>query len=109
MKKRGVLRNWGYLLKNIAKTDKQIFLLIFACIPISILMPYLQAFLPRVVIEGLQNKMELQPYLLKILLIAAALAVTVLLEKTVKWLLEMKGQRQRGGYAKKNESTCNKG
>jgi len=100
MKKRGVLRNWGYLLKNIAETDKLLFLLIFACVPIAILMPYLQAFLPRAVIEGLQNKTELQSYLLKILLIAMALAVTVLLEQTVKWLLEMKGQDQRGRFSK---------
>lgn len=100
MKKRGVLRNWGYLLKNIAETDKLLFLLIFACVPIAILMPYLQAFLPRAVIEGLQNKTELQSYLLKILLIAMALAVTVLLEQTVKWLLEMNGQEQRGRFAK---------
>ena len=31
MKKRGILRNWGYLLKNIAETDKLLFCLCTDC------------------------------------------------------------------------------
>lgn len=108
MKKHGVINNSLYLFGNIWKESKLQFLLIFLLVPATILMPFLQAFLPKVVIDGLTQKLPIATYLQKVLLVGAGLAIAKMLLDLMNYFMEHEGQEMRHLYRLKRIITSAK-
>ena len=98
MKKHGVINNSLYLFGNIWKESKLQFLLIFLLVPATILMPFLQALLPKVVIDGLTQKLPIATYLQKVLLVGAGLAIAKMLLDLMNYFMNHEGGKIRHRY-----------
>ena len=69
-KERGLIKNSLYMLKNILKTDKILFSLMVLYIPVFVFSPLASAYLPRAVIESIQNNAGISVFIQNFLIIA---------------------------------------
>lgn len=91
-------QNMGYLLKNIARTDKWYLTFMILMVPVQIVVIALEAYIPKVVIGGIGQMATLQAYLWSIFypvlaLLAAKCVFVILYSQLVKG-----GANQRALY-----------
>ncbi|EMB25759.1 ABC transporter ATP-binding protein [Treponema denticola] len=79
-KERGLIKNSLYMLKNILKTDKILFSLMVLYIPVFVFSPLASAYLPRAVIESIQNNAGISVFIQNFLIIAFIVAALKALE-----------------------------
>ncbi|UTC67073.1 MULTISPECIES: ABC transporter ATP-binding protein [unclassified Treponema] len=95
LKERGLLKNSLYMTKNILKTDKILFFLMLLYIPVFVLSPFASAYLPRTVIESIQNKAGIFVFIQNFLIIALIVAILKALETFLTARLNCRGAYQR--------------
>lgn len=94
-KERGIIKNSLYMLKNILKTDKILFSLMVLYIPVFVFSPLASAYLPRAVIESIQNKAGISVFIQSFLIIAFIVAVLKALETFLNARFNCRGSYRR--------------
>lgn len=93
--KRGIIKNSLYLLKEIYKTDKILLFFIIVYVPISVLLPFVEAYLPRVIVNTLEEKSGLSVFLRNFFIIASAASLLTAIQRYVSLRLNFRGAHQR--------------
>lgn len=93
--KRGIVKNTAYLLKEIYKTDKILLFLMLLYVPVSVLLPFAEAYLPRVIVNTLEAKSSLSVFLRNFFIIASAASLLTVLQRYVSLRLNFRGAHQR--------------
>ena len=94
-KERGLIKNSLYMLKNILKTDKILFSLMVLYIPVFVFSPLASAYLPRAVIESIQNKAGIFVFIQNFLIIAFIVAALKALETFLNARFNCRGSYRR--------------
>lgn len=94
-KERGLIKNSLYMLKNIIKTDKILFSLMVLYIPVFVFSPLASAYLPRAVIESIQNKAGISVFIQNFLIIAFIVAALKALETFLTARFNCRGSYRR--------------
>lgn len=94
-KERGIIKNSLYMLKNILKTDKILFSLMVLYIPVFVFSPLASAYLPRAVIESIQNKAGISVFIQNFLIIAFIVAALKALEIFLNARFNCRGSYRR--------------
>ncbi len=104
----GFSNSW-FLLKNIITTDKKLFFMSMLSIPIGVSIPLLQAYLPKVLIDSIQESQTLIIFFKNILIILGILLLLKILETLINIIMDSRCARQRinymGKFFKKNVET----
>lgn len=90
--------NMWYLIKNIWKKDKFLFLIMLIQIPATVIIPLLGIYLPKVIIDSAVNKVDMQTLLLLVLPIILGIVVSTFIVSASKQMLMGRGSMYRVGY-----------
>lgn len=90
--------NAWFLLKNIIHTDKILFFMIIISIPIGVAIPLLEAYLPKVLIDSVQESETLMKFFKSVLFILCALLLIKIIETLLEIMINSKGAEQRINY-----------
>lgn len=80
MKKKGSIRRSVY---NIYKQDKYMFFLLIFSIPITILLPIMQAYLPKIVIDGFEKEMPWKHLIYVVVSLFACIIALTIVQKLI--------------------------
>lgn len=101
--------NAWFLLKNIIATDKILFLISVLTIPIGVIIPLLQAYVPKILIDSIQESKNISVFFKSILFILGILLLMKVLETLLDIIIDSRCAGQRvnfmGEFFKKNAKT----
>jgi len=93
--KRGIIKNSSYLLKEIYKTDKILLFFMIVYVPVSVLLPFTEAYLPRVIVNTLEAKYGLSVFLRNFFIIAIIASFLTTIKRYLSLRLNFRGAHQR--------------
>lgn len=99
--KRGLRKNGLYLLKLICKTDKVLLFFMILYVPVCVLLPFVQAYLPRVIVNTLETKSTIAIFLRNFAFVAAAASILTVLQRGIAERLNFRGGHQRSALMTK--------
>ena len=97
-KEYGSFENMFYLIRNIWKEDKRLFLIMFIQIPAIVVIPLLGIYLPKVIVDDVVSKVYMSKFLMDVLPIILGIVVATFLVKATDRMLYGKASMLRMGY-----------
>nr|WP_300005900.1 ABC transporter ATP-binding protein [Tissierella sp.] len=97
-KEYGSIKNTWYLIKNIWKKDRFLFLIMLIQIPARVVIPLLGIYLPKLIIDSAVNKVGIKTLLLTVSPIILGIVVSTFIVSASKQILEGRASMYRVGY-----------